>query len=274
MKKLLSLAAGLVGMAVLAIGAGSGRGDGGPIGCGDVPVPVQTFKVHLQRTLGVDTTGGIVIADVDGSNLSAEQVKQLRKLIEDAHFFDLPSTNWPPLEPHILEAPPGWNLTVEMDGRTHSIWVADADVSKSLQALIDALPLCRDANAGIQQGPAATRVEEEQPAVKIDFTMAGGIAFMRWTAQVDSANLSPEDAQKLAKLIADARFFDQPEHFPATEVPDGFGYTITVEMNGKRYTVNMAQDTVPAEMQPLVEWLSSRAVEVGPIGCLPPPPPM
>jgi hypothetical protein len=83
-----------------------------------------------------------------------------------------------------------------------------------------------------------------------------------------------EDARTLARLIADARFFDQPEQFPPSGTADGFGYTITVEMNGQRHTVNVDEGKVPAELQPLVEWLSGRAQEDGPIGCLPPPPPM
>ena len=234
-------------------------------------MPEQTtLKVHFARTPGLsDLLHGSPTVDLDGSNLSAGEVKALRKLIEDAHFFDLKSS--PPPAANVELGPiAGYDLTVEMDGRTHAIWVADSDVSKSLQPLIDALTL--RAKPWLEyEVPFKALVEEAQPAIRIDFTEGSTLTPSRRTAKIDSASLSAEDARTLARLIADAHFFDQPEQFPPSEAPDGSFYSIAVDMNGKRHTVGVSWEQVPAEMRPLIDWLSSRAVEEGPIGCLAPP---
>jgi hypothetical protein len=261
MKKLMSLAAGLVGIAALAVAAATGRGEDAPIGCGQPPEPT-TLKVHFARTPGVEDFTGFPAVDLDGSKLSADEVKELRKLIEDAHFFDLKSS--PPVSPVVPDPPAGYDLTVEMDGRTNTIWVVDSDVSKSLQPLIHALTL--RAKPWLEMVPIKALAEEEQPAIRIDFTKSGGIAGLHFpTTTIDSATLSAVDAQKLAKLIVDVRFFDLPELYP-THGADLFEYTITVELNGKRHTVSY--DDEPAELKPLIDWLSSRPVTEVPVGCV------
>ncbi len=256
MKKYMSLAAGVVGLVALAAAqAGCLPGqDGGYV------------KVHFARTRGVGDFNGFPNVDLDGSKLSAEETAQLCKLIEDAHFFDLKSSPTPP--PNIPDPMAGYDLTVEMDGRTHTIWLQDGDVGKSLQPLIDALT--RRAMPCLGQVPATVRAEEEQPAIHVEFTKGGGIAGFHQTATVDSTTLSAEDAQKLAKLIADARFFDLPEQFPPSGTADGFSCTITVEMNGEKHTVNVDEEKFPAELKPLIEWLAGRAISQAPVGCVVP----
>ncbi len=258
MKKLLSLAAGLVGAAVL---AAAGRA-----GC----LPDQDaryVKVHFHRTPGVGDFGDHPALDLDGKNLSADEVKQLCKMIEDANFFDLKST--PPLSPVPPDPLPGYDLAVEMDGRTHTVWLQDADVTKSLQPLIDWLDarvLVIELHNG-QVVPLQAR-EEEQPAVRVEIQKSGGIAGLNFPPTViDGTTLSAEDAAKLAQLITDVRFFDRPELYPAHGA-DLFEYTITVELNGKRHSVSY--DEEPAELKPLIDWLSGRANADGPIGCVVP----
>src|SRR5205823_428743 len=59
-----------------------------------------------------------------------------RKLIADAKFFELRSSmeseNIP--DPHA-----GYNLKLEMDGKTHTIWVVDGDLTPSLKVLVGRL---------------------------------------------------------------------------------------------------------------------------------------
>jgi hypothetical protein len=95
--------------------------------------------------------------------------------------------------------------------------------------------------------------------VTVEFKKSGGIAGMRWKGTVDSAALSAEDAAELRKLVADARFFDVKEKLTDTHIADGFGYTITVEMDGKRHTVTVFDDTMPDGLRPLTDWLEKRA---------------
>src|SRR5437899_2241855 len=68
--------------------------------------------------------------------------------------------------------------------------------------------------------------------IKIDFVKAGGIAGMRFKAQIDSKNLSPEETRQLRKLIEEANFFKLPATFPDSGIRDGFGYSLTIEMDG------------------------------------------
>jgi len=125
MKKLMYLAAGLVGIALLAA-AGQAR-------C--LPEERGYVTVHFHQTPGVGDFSTHLAVDLNGKNLSGAEVKQLRKLIEDASFFDLKSS--PPQSPIPPDPSVGYDLTVDMDGRTHTIWVRDSDVSKSLKPLID-----------------------------------------------------------------------------------------------------------------------------------------
>jgi len=129
MKKLTSLAAGLVGIVVL---SAAGRADMPVVGCGVVLPP--TLKVHFQRTPGVGDFNQHEPIDLDGQNLSGDEDKQLRKLIDDAGFFELSSS---PMPPNVPDPMAGYDLTVEVDGRTHHIWVTDSAVSKSLKPLLN-----------------------------------------------------------------------------------------------------------------------------------------
>jgi hypothetical protein len=248
MKKLMTLAAGLVGIVALAVAARGGclpEQDGGYV------------KVHFARTPGVGDFNTHPAVDLDGKKLTAEEAKQLRKLIDDASFFDLSSSPTPP--PYIPDPLAGYDLTVDMDGRTHHIWVMDSAVSKSLKPLVDWLT-AREKALPVEFDPLRfpeKALEEEQPAIHVKFTQSGGIAGVHFElANIDSTNLPADDAQKLAKILKDVRFFDLPEEYP-THGADLFEFTITVEMNGKRHTVSYSEDTVPAELKPLIDWLST-----------------
>jgi hypothetical protein len=53
------------------------------------------------------------------------------------------------LIPDVPDPPAGYDLTVEMDGRKHSIWITDGDVTPSLRPLIQWLTeRARKAGAG------------------------------------------------------------------------------------------------------------------------------
>jgi hypothetical protein len=204
------------------------------------PYVVKTLKVHLVRTRGVGDFNGFPDVDLDAKRLTAEEVRQLRKLIEDARFFELSSSPKPP--PYVPDPLAGYDLTVEMGGRKHSIWVVDSAVTPSLRPLIQWL------------------TDRAKETIQIEFTKSGGIAGFRWKTTMNSNNLSTEDARKLRQLIADARFFKLPTENGETQVRDGFGYSITVEMDGKRHTVQVFDDTAPADLWPLLHWLSDRAI--------------
>jgi len=253
MNKLMILAASLVGMAVLAA-AGQARcleGEGGYV------------TVHFHQTPGVGDFSTHPAVDLSGKNLSADDVKKLRQMIEEANFFDLKSS--PPQSPVPPDPIVGYDLTVDMDGRSHTIWVRDSDVSKSLKTMIDWLRAREKPIGGRDPiaGPAKP-VRDELPAIRVEFMKSGGIAGLHFPPMtIDSTKLSAQDARKLAQLIAEVRFFDRPQLYPAHGA-DLFVYTITVEQNGKRHSVSY--DDAPAELKLLIDWLSSRSFSEEPVG--------
>ena len=77
-----------------------------------------------------------MIVNVDSGSLSAEEDGELRGLIETARLFQLPES---------IDSPVGsadrfmYKLTVEVDGRSHSVEVSDAAVPSELRPLLDHL---------------------------------------------------------------------------------------------------------------------------------------
>ncbi len=110
----------------------------------------------------------------------------------------------------------------------------------------------RDASPSIAVPDTAARI-------KVRFAKSGGIAGFRFEARIDSNDLSADDARQLRKLIDSSRFFELPATFPHSGICDGFGYTITVEVNGRCHTVTVDDGSVPDRLSPLIEWLSKRA---------------
>jgi len=102
-------------------------------------------------------------------------------------------------------------------------------------------------------------VPDTAPRIKVRFTKSGGIAGFRFEARIDSKVLSAEDARQLRKLIDSAHFFELPATFPDSGILDGFGYTITVEVNGRCHRVTVDDGSVPEKLSPLIDWLSERA---------------
>jgi hypothetical protein len=96
--------------------------------------PKCKLKVRVVRTPGIGDFSRREVT-LDGARLSPVERLRLLVLIEDANFFKLHSSPLPP--PHIPDPPAGYEVTVNLDGRQHTIWVVDGDVSKSLRRLID-----------------------------------------------------------------------------------------------------------------------------------------
>ena len=84
---------------------------------------VGDFDVRLDKRWALDST-----------NLSVVEHLNLRVLIDSARFFELRSS---PLPLCIPDPPAGYEVTVTLDGRRHSVWVPDFAVTKELRRLID-----------------------------------------------------------------------------------------------------------------------------------------
>ena len=102
---------------------------------GTVVIP-ETIKVTVRvvRTPGVGDFGPRRHWALDSAKLSATEVARLCRLIDSVRFFKLRSS---PLSLCIPDPPVGYEVTVTLDGRQHTIWVEDAAVTKGLRQLID-----------------------------------------------------------------------------------------------------------------------------------------
>jgi hypothetical protein len=253
----------LFSLAALACGVGlvGGTGvEGGPRPAGRDDA--KSLKVSIHRTLGVGDFEGFHDLTVDDKSLTAEEARDLRKMVQDAHFFTLTSSPKPP--PIVPDPSAGYDLKVEMDGKEHAIWVKDGDIGESLKPLVEWLTArARRAKGAEACGPDQPAVEK---AVKVEFTKSGGEAGLFWSAKLDSATLRAEDARRLRKLLADARFLELPEKLTDSHGRDLFGYTIVVEVDGKRHSVEVYDDTMPEGLRPLTDWLAERATLDRPAG--------
>jgi hypothetical protein len=90
------------------------------------------------------TEGGIAcfpsfrrVAVIDSRNLSAASAAELQRLVDEAHFFDLPNDSRS-LHPGAADYQQ-YAITVEDAGRHHTVRLADPVENPQLQALIEFL---------------------------------------------------------------------------------------------------------------------------------------
>lgn len=97
-------------------------------------------------------------------------------------------------------------------------------------------------------------------AMRIYFVRSGGLAGIRMTTTIDSEMLSPEEVQKLREMLEAAGFFDLPPIIaPNAPGADRFQYELTVESEDRQHTVEIYESAIPAELRPVLEWLTQKA---------------
>ncbi len=93
--------------------------------------------------------------------------------------------------------------------------------------------------------------------MRISFERTGGLAGMKLQRVIDSKDLLPADAKRLAALLKRSRFFDLPPELEcASPGMDRFHYRLTVENDEGTRTVEASDASIPDEMRPLIDWLS------------------
>jgi hypothetical protein len=92
---------------------------------------LAVMKISIVRGGGF---GGLVtVTTADTASLAPEDARTLRAKVEEAGLFDLPEhMSGPPSQPH----PFTYAVTVEDQGRTHTVRVSEEDVPESLSSLI------------------------------------------------------------------------------------------------------------------------------------------
>ncbi len=99
------------------------------------------MRIQFERTGGF--AGMRMATTIDMESLSAGEARELREMVDAAHFFDLPA---------VIKSPtPGadqfhYKLTVEVEERRHTVETSDAAAPETLQPLF--LRLTRLARRG------------------------------------------------------------------------------------------------------------------------------
>ncbi|HYE73281.1 MAG TPA: protealysin inhibitor emfourin [Blastocatellia bacterium] len=88
------------------------------------------MKIVCERTGGF--AGLTLRAEVDSAELSASELRKMEKLIKEAKLFDQPAKTEGSMPDQYQ-----YDLTIEDEGRTHSIQTNDTAVSEETLELID-----------------------------------------------------------------------------------------------------------------------------------------
>jgi len=92
--------------------------------------------------------------------------------------------------------------------------------------------------------------------MRIHFKRSGGFSGIRLAADIDTDSLPPEEARSIEALVDKSDLFHIPKEgrIPG-KTRDGFEYLLKLEVKGKRHTVRLAEEAVPASVQPLIDRL-------------------
>ncbi|HKN34216.1 MAG TPA: protealysin inhibitor emfourin [Terriglobales bacterium] len=102
------------------------------------------------------------------------------------------------------------------------------------------------------------RAREALVEMHIAFQRTGGFAGMRTGCEINTENLSPEEATQVAAWVDAANFFSLPE-VSRSGGADQFQYKISIEKDGRKHTVETDERATPASLSPLVKWLMAAA---------------
>ena len=94
------------------------------------------MRIDFERTGGF--AGMRLTATIDTATLSTDQSDTLQRLIEEAHFFDLPAKT--PPSPNVADQF-NYRVTIEGAGKRYTVEVGEASASPALQALLQQLTL-------------------------------------------------------------------------------------------------------------------------------------
>lgn len=102
--------------------------------------------------------------------------------------------------------------------------------------------------------------------MRVDFQRTGG-AFgppQRRSYTVDTADLTPDEAQELVALVQSSGILSASEEAAAPrDVPRRYQYAITVEQDGQTHRVRISEVDLSEALRALVHWLSQRATPSG-----------
>jgi hypothetical protein len=98
--------------------------------------------------------------------------------------------------------------------------------------------------------------------VRISFERSGGFANIALRSEIDSAQMAPERAAELKRLVERACPFDQSaQSHDSAAIPDDFHYEITIEDAGQTHTVRISDAAATDDLKLLFDFLGSEALK-------------
>jgi emfourin len=95
--------------------------------------------------------------------------------------------------------------------------------------------------------------------MRVKFERSGGFANIRLSAEFDSAEMEPDRAKELKRLVDEARPFDQPSS-SHPNIPDDLHYQVTIEHGGESKTINVSDTAAPDKLKSLLDFLGEEAL--------------
>ncbi len=113
-------------------------------------------------------------------------------------------------------------------------------------------------------GSTGKSAQDREVAMHIEFKTEGGIAHFPGLTKpiiIDSRQLSESEAAELNRCVEAARFFALPAQMgkPAPGAADYYRYTITIEANGQRHTVQITEPMTDPKLRELLGFLKAQA---------------
>jgi len=95
--------------------------------------------------------------------------------------------------------------------------------------------------------------------MRLTLVRGGGVGGLVTSTQVSSDALPPDDADVLAEKTRQAGALAHPEPASAgARHPDELLYAMTVEDQGREWTLKFREGTLPEEVRNLIAWIDSR----------------
>ena len=93
--------------------------------------------------------------------------------------------------------------------------------------------------------------------MKIRFRQSGGVAGVAKVAEVESARIPHDEADRLRALVDEALSHPAPE--PGPGLPDEEQFYVEIEIERRRQTILVRRSDVPAPVRPLIDYLEQLA---------------
>jgi hypothetical protein len=228
--------------------------------------PAAAAETALQ--VRYEVTGGIdgihEVFAVDTAHLADTEATELRRLIEEVDFWNLPAE----LDDHGDIVDGFWHqVTVTEGDRQHTVSILDSagPAATRFPRFWDLLIWLNEHSQPIQaDSPPATPSGTDQNRLQVHFERTGGIAGRHDEIDLDTANLSAAEASELRRLIAEADFWNLPAEIDeGVGVSDGYQYQVTVTEGGQSHAVSIYGIASLAQTEHrgfwrLVSWLEAR----------------